>query len=211
MSQVLFPSIILALSSIGFILTDGFLSQPLLTSHSNPVQERNQDTPAPPWVKIAPKGAEFSILFPTAPQENVDKVEEDSVTTPVHGYDLTVGEVLYFVLAIGEFGEKPDSSEIIDIFFNNAYKIIIGVTEKDGKQALTPNLNQREITLGRYQGRHYESDCGPYKATNAANCGVILRVYKTNRRVYVVGISGPKAKLSENQASKFLDSFSIKQ
>jgi hypothetical protein len=211
MSKVLFPSIILALSSIGFISTDGFATQPLVTSHSNPVQESNQDTPAPSWVKLAPQGAEFSILFPATPKENVDKVQEDSVTIPMHAYELTVGEVLYFVLAIGGFVDKPDSSELIDLFFNNAYQIILGVTEKDAKQALPPNINQREIALGGYQGRQYESDCGPYKATKAGSCQVILRVYKTNRSVYVVGISGPKAKLSENQASKFLDSFSINQ
>jgi hypothetical protein len=210
MSKVLFPSIILALSSIGFISTDGFVTQPLFASHTNLVQQSNQDKPAPPWVKVAPKGAEFSILFPTAPQENVDKVQEDSVTIPMQAYELTVGEVLYFVLAIGG-GEKPDSSEMIDLFFNNAYKIILGVAEKDGKQAPIPNINQQEINLGRYPGRQYESDCGPFKATRAGSCGVILRVYKSNRSVYVVGLSGPKAKLTENQSSKFLESFSINQ
>lgn len=174
-------------------------------------QEKNKTAASPPWIKFTQESAGFSILFPATPVESVDSFQQDSVTVPTHMYNLKVGEAMYFVVRMGDVPENLASSTFLESFFNNAYKIFFGYTTKDGKEEITNITNQRAVSLGNYLGHHYESECGPKTPTNAEPCGVILRVYKTNRSIYVLGLTGSKSILTVDHVNRFLDSFSITQ
>jgi hypothetical protein len=211
MSKEAFTSLILIFASLGVKSSAGFATKTQEPSQTKITQKKNQIASSVPWTKFASKEAGFSILFPTAPAENVDSFQQESLSIPTHMYNLENGELTYFVVRIGDVPENSRSPKLIDIVFNNAHKMFFGYTTKDGKEEMTKLTNQREFSLGNYPGRHYESDCGPYKATSTGACGVILRVYKTSRSIYVVGLSGPKTAFREDRANRFFDSFLIIQ
>src|SRR5262245_64807347 len=108
-------------------------------------------------------------------------------------YNLEINNVTYFVLRFGDVPENTNSSKFLDNFFNDAYKIFFEYTTTDGKKEMTRITNQREFSQGGLIGRHYESDCGPYKTTTPDLCGVTLRVYKSTRSIFVVGLTGTKS------------------
>jgi hypothetical protein len=209
MSKEVFSSLILIFASLGVISSGGFAAQTQEPGQTKITQKKNQPASSVPWTKFAPKEAGFSILFPSAPTEKVDSFQHESVSIPTHTYNLENGELTYFVVRVGDVPESSHSTTLIDGIFNNADKMFFGYTTKEGKEEMTKITNQREFSLGSYPGRHYESDCGPYKATSTGACGVILRVYKTSRSIYVVGLSGSKTAFTEDRANRFFDSFSI--
>ena len=209
MSNEAFCSLILTIAFLGVKSSAGFAAQTQEPGQTKLTQKKNQAASSVPWTRFAPKEAGFSILFPAAPAEDVDSFQQDSVSIPTHTYNLKNGELTYFVVRIGDVPENPNSTTLIDSVFNSAHKIFFGYTTKDGKEEMTKITSQREFSLGNYPGRHYESDCGPYKATSTGACGVILRVYKTSRSIYVVGLSGPKTAFTEDRANRFFDSFLI--
>ena len=68
--------------------------------------------------------------------------------------------------------------------------------------------SKKNIQLGKYPGYEYNSVCGPYKK-DIEPCKIILRVYKGERRIYLVGLSGPDAKLPEEDINNFFSSFKV--
>src|SRR6266496_2317544 len=97
----------------------------------------------------------------------------------------------------------------LDDFFNNAYKIFFEYKTKEGKKEITKITNQRELSLGGRPGLHYEAACGPYKDTSSGPCTSILRVYKSDRSIYIAGLTGPKSTLTADHVERFLGSFII--
>ena len=211
MSKDAFSSLILIFAFLGVKSSAGLAAKTQEPSQTKITQKKNQTASSVPWTKFAPKEAGFSILFPTAPAENIDSFQPESLSIPTHVYNLENGELTYFAVRIGDAPENSYSTTLIDRVFNNAHKMFFGYTTKDGKEAMTRVTNQREFSLGNYPGRHYESDCGPYKATSTGPCVVIRRVYKTSRSIYVVGLSGTKTAFTEDRADRFFDSFLIIQ
>jgi hypothetical protein len=149
MSKGAFSSLILIFTSLGVNPSTGFGTQTQEPSQTKIVQKKNQTASSVPWTKFAPKEAGFSILFPTAPAENVDSFQQESLSIPTHMYNLENGELTYFVVRIGDVPENSHSTNLLDSIFNNAHKIFFGYTTKEGKEELTKITNQRELFLGK--------------------------------------------------------------
>jgi len=201
--------IMFILSCVDFRSSEGFTLLTTSPGQTSRPQEENKAAHTVPWIEFAPKGGGFAILFPGTPTEEVDSFQHGSLTLPSHMYSFKVGDVTYFVVRLGDVPERPDSSTFIDDIFNNAYKIFFEYTTKDGKKEITKFTNQRELSLAGRPGLHYETDCGPHKDTNSGSCIAILRVYKSGRSIFVVGLTGPKSILTVDHVERFLRSFSI--
>jgi hypothetical protein len=189
-----------------------FLPVPLngqISRHSGSSnQEAAQNLSPPSWTEFKPQDGGFSILMLSSPASNPDTIKLDSSTVSVTEYDYTTGQTVYLVLRLGDFQENYLDRKPVAEWFDWASRLLLEYTN-EGKPELPKIFEQRDLSLDKYPGRLYETECGPYKKGGSESCEVSLRIYKVERSIYIIGLVRPKASLPANQVNRYFGSFKL--
>jgi hypothetical protein len=175
----------------------------IISAMVSPNQSKNSNG----WATFSPKMGDFSIQLPGVPEETQDHFVLSSTKVDMYGFTFRKDGVGFFILRIGDIPAALIEKGYLDSLFENAYKILLEYKTKDGQTHIL-ETSQKKIQLGNYLGYEYNSGCGPYKK-DIEPCKTILRVYKVERRIYLVGLSGPDTKLPKADIDKFFSSFSV--
>lgn len=174
----------------------GSLNSLSLVSNADPAMSAGAG-----WQLFAPEGAGFSVLVPGTPEEASRHGRENGMTPAQFlSYHLTADGLKYEFGRTGqlplEIAGKPDFGA--KFFAHNAEGMLFALQSEN--PALKFRLvGERKVTAVGYEGREYE-----FAAPGVRS---LARVYLIDRALFALALSGAEAKLTDDSARKFFDSF----
>lgn len=145
------------------------------------------------WVTVAPPGENFSVRMPRQPtRESVEQANMPGLTGTA--YSASGGRIYYTVKSIGNVGRGGTPRGRLANFITKFKESFLQAAGAGAQMNYS-----RDVNLGGFVGQHYR--------LITPNMRGLARFYATERRIYVLEVSGGDE--NDTPVAWFLDSFSI--
>lgn len=148
------------------------------------------------WLNFESESGRFSVLFPGAPDEQVESVQTAIGVIETQFFMVTQRDLAYSVNLADyppEMIAAGDTQQMLDGARDGAVSNVNGEL-----------LEEKELTLGGYPGRELK--------VRVEEEGIVVRarIYLVNERLYVIQAMSKERLASSEDIDKFLDSFELK-
>jgi hypothetical protein len=152
------------------------------------------------WEEYASQEGGWTALLPGEPEAEVLETETEAGNPVQATYNrVEIGEMTYMVMHIDLPPESLELSE--DEFFDQYIANVVAKVESDSGADL-PEPEVRDVTLdGQYPGREYTLGAEDFLSR--------ARTYLVEDRQYVIQAGGPEEQASSDEATRFLESFTL--
>ena len=154
------------------------------------------------WREFAPEGVGFSVMMPGLPEEMSKNMTPGPRSIEMREYRLRADASEYLIgVALNFPAELMQQPGFADRYFQMLPTAMIKSAENASKHYSL--VSQRAVSLQDYAGRQFKFDSPDYTCT--------MRVFLTDRSVYVISVESLKAAPPAEGVEKFFSSFSLKE
>jgi hypothetical protein len=154
------------------------------------------------WREFAPDGAGFSVMMPGLPEEMTKNMTPGPRSIEMREYRLKADASEYMIgVALNFPSELMQQPGFAAQYYQMLPTVMIKSAEYAGKHYSL--VSQRAVSVEDHTGRQFKFDSPDYTCT--------MRVFLTDKSVYVISVESLKASPSPEGLEKFFSSFTLKE